>query len=95
VPGFSSLLKQNYPNPFNPNTNISFLLEEATRVDIEVFNLKGQKVRNLVEGNYQKGEFTVNWNGKNDVGRDEPSGVYFYKMSTKSSIQTKKMILMR
>lgn len=95
IPGFSAILKQNYPNPFNPNTNISFILEEPERVEIEIFNLKGQKIRTLVSGSYESGEFIVNWNGKNDDNRDEASGVYFYKMSTNNSSQMKKMILLR
>jgi hypothetical protein len=95
LPGFSAILEQNYPNPFNPNTNIRFILEESSKIDIEVFNIKGQKVRTLVSGNYDSGEFIVNWNGKNDDNSDEPSGVYFYKMITNSNSQTKKMILLR
>jgi hypothetical protein len=95
TPGFTALLNQNYPNPFNPNTNISFVLEEASQVRIEVYNLKGQKVRSLVSGNYDSGEFIVNWNGKNDDNRDEPSGVYLYKMSASGNTQTRKMILLR
>jgi hypothetical protein len=95
VPGFSAILEQNYPNPFNPNTNIRFILEEPTQVEIEVFNLKGQKVRTLVNGSYGAGDFIVNWNGKNDDNRDEPSGVYFYKMNTNSNSKIRKMILLR
>jgi hypothetical protein len=95
IPGFSAILEQNYPNPFNPSTNIRFILEESAQVEIEVFNLKGQKIRTLVNGSYDSGEFIVNWNGKNDDNRDEASGVYFYRMNTGSSSQMKKMILLR
>jgi uncharacterized protein (DUF608 family) len=95
IPGFSAILEQNYPNPFNPSTNIRFILEQPSRIAIEVFNLKGQKVRTLVNGNYDSGEFIVNWNGRNDDNRDEASGVYFYRMSSGSSSQMKKMILLR
>lgn len=95
IPGFSAILEQNYPNPFNPHTNIRFILEEPDQVLIEVFNLKGQKVRTLVEGNYDSGEFIVNWNGKNDDNQDEASGVYFYKMNTSNKSQIRKMILLR
>ena len=95
IPGFSAILEQNYPNPFNPNTNIRFILEEADRVDIEVYNIKGQIVRTLVKGNYDSGEFIVNWNGKNDDNQDEASGVYFYKMNTSNKSQIRKMILLR
>jgi hypothetical protein len=95
VPGFSAILGQNYPNPFNPNTSIQFILEEPDKVEIEVYNLKGQKVRTLVNGRYDSGEFTVNWNGKNDYDKDEVSGIYFYKMRTSSRSQIRKMILLR
>ena len=90
IPGFSAILEQNYPNPFNPNTNIRFILEEPSQVEIEVFNLKGQRVRTLVNGNYDSGEFIVNWNGKNDDNQDEASGVFFYRMITSKDSQTKK-----
>jgi len=92
---FNFLLGQNYPNPFNPETNISFALEEAGKVEIAIFNAKGQKVRTLVEGNYTAGEHIVNWNGRTDEQEDVPSGVYYYRMNSNTQYKHRKMILLK
>lgn len=89
------LLKQNYPNPFNPDTNISFVMEEAGKVEIQIFNVKGQKVRTLVDGVYTAGEHVVNWNGRSDQKEALPSGVYYYRMSANTNYVNKKMILLK
>ena len=91
----SFLLNQNYPNPFNPDTNISFSLTEADKVEIIIYNSKGQKVRTLVNGNYSAGEHVVNWNGKTDGQKSAPSGVYFYRMGKDGIYLNKKMILLK
>lgn len=92
---FNFMLRQNYPNPFNPETNISFALEESGKIEIAIFNARGQKVRTLVNGNYSAGEHIVNWNGKNDQQEDVPSGVYFYRMNSNTQYRNKKMILLK
>lgn len=89
------LLKQNYPNPFNPDTNISFVLEESGKIEIDIFNSKGQKVRLLVDGRYSAGEHTVNWNGKSDQQKELPSGIYYYRMNSHTQFINKKMILLK
>ena len=91
----SFMLNQNYPNPFNPDTNISFSLTEADKVEIIIYNSKGQKVRTLVDGNYSAGEHIVNWNGKTDEQKPAISGVYFYRMGTNGIYLNKKMILLK
>jgi hypothetical protein len=83
-------LNQNYPNPFNPTTQISFSLPKATHVTIEIFNVMGQRVSVLAEGNKEAGLHTVDWNGNN-----VSSGVYFYRLTTPEFVQTKKMLLMK
>ena len=93
--GISFLLNQNYPNPFNPDTNISFSLTEADKVEIMIYNSKGQKVRTLVDGYYSTGEHVVNWNGKTDEQKPATSGVYFYRMGKDGIYQNKKMILLK
>ena len=93
--GVSFLLNQNYPNPFNPDTNISFSLAVAAKIEIMIYNSKGQLVRTLVDGFYSSGEYVINWNGKTNEQKPVSSGVYFYRMGKNGTYQNKKMILMK
>jgi parallel beta-helix repeat protein/predicted outer membrane repeat protein len=98
-------LHQNYPNPFNPTTTISFSLtaKDAKSAKLEIYNLKGQKVKDLspslchAEPVEVRGEsrYSVIWNGTDDCNKSVSSGVYFYKLKTANSEKTKKMILMK
>ena len=88
-------LAQNYPNPFNPSTTIDFYVSEPTPVTLEIFNLMGQKVRTLINGQAARGNTSLIWKGFNDNGQPVTSGVYFYKLSVKDSFLTRKMILIR
>ena len=88
-------LGNNYPNPFNPTTSISFGLNEAGHVSLEVYNIKGEKVRTLVDENFEANTHTVIWNGTDDNAKPVSSGVYFYKMKAENYTLTKKMILMK
>ena len=87
IPNIATLY-QNYPNPFNPTTTISF-------VTLEIYNLKGQKVKTLVDELLESGNHTVIWNGTNDNEKSVSSGIYFYKLKTVNHEETKKMILMK
>ncbi len=88
-------LGKNYPNPFNPSTTIEYSIKENAHVTIEVFNVKGQKVRTLVNENKTTGNHSVVWNGKDDQNKNAGSGVYFYRMTTPTHTATAKMILMK
>jgi hypothetical protein len=89
-------LNSNYPNPFNPETTISFTIaNNQSDVSIEVFNIKGQKVRTLVSDKLEVGEHSVVWNGTDDNGRGVASGIYFYRMRAGDFTATRKMILMK
>ena len=85
----------NYPNPFNPETTISYQLPENCKVELTVYNLKGQKVKTLVNETLESGNHTVIWKGKDDNGKSVSSGIYFYKMKIENHVETKKMILMK
>jgi hypothetical protein len=85
----------NYPNPFNPETTISFDLAKQTSVTIEVFNLKGQKVKILLRDSFARGQHSVIWNGTDDNGNIVASGVYFTKMITPKNSVVHKMLLMK
>ena len=88
-------LKQNYPNPFNPTTDISFSLDQASDVNLTIFNLLGQKVRTLVNGTKNAGIHTMTWNGQDDMGNAVAAGVYLYQLTNGSKTMTKKMALMK
>jgi len=84
-----------YPNPFNPETTISFDLAVQSPVTIEVFNIKGQKVKTLVSNSYAPGHHSVVWNGSDAKGRTVSTGVYFYRMVTPTNTLNHKMLLMK
>ncbi|NQV17324.1 MAG: T9SS type A sorting domain-containing protein [Armatimonadetes bacterium] len=87
---------RNYPNPFNPETIISFSTTELTEnTEINIYNINGQKVKQLVSEQLSAGQYSVVWNGKDDSGETVSSGVYFYKMDAGKYSSTKKMILMK
>ncbi|MCK4654679.1 MAG: right-handed parallel beta-helix repeat-containing protein [Candidatus Cloacimonetes bacterium] len=88
-------LHQNYPNPFNPETTISYQLPENGKVELTVYNLKGQKVKTLVNEVLPAGEHSIVWDGIDDNGKSVSSGIYFYKLKTENHEETKKMILMK
>ena len=88
-------LNGNYPNPFNPVTNIAYSLKETGKVKIEVYNLKGQLVKTLINDIKETGDYTAIWNGTDTSNKPVSSGVYFYKMESGNYTATKKMILMK
>jgi len=88
------LLRQNYPNPFNPSTTISFLLQNNSNVELTIYNIKGQKVKQLVSDLRTAGQHSVIWNGKDDSGKPVSSGVYFYKLNVNNNIEAVKKCLL-
>lgn len=88
-------LKPNYPNPFNPSTTISFSLPMNGEVKLDVFNLKGQRVRRLIDSSLTCGEHSIVFNGLDDHGRPVASGIYFYRLQSHGKTITRKMMLMK
>ncbi len=88
-------LFDNYPNPFNPITTISFSLKTESDVTLEIYNIKGQLVRTLVNDVIAAGRQEVIWNGRDDANSIVSSGVYFYRLKAGDNLSTKKMILMK
>jgi len=88
-------LKSNYPNPFNPSTKIAFDIAHAGNVSIDVYNIKGQRVKTLVNGYYEIGNHSIIWNGDDSTGRSVGSGIYFYRMTTNGYNSVQKMLLMK
>jgi hypothetical protein len=73
-------LNQNYPNPFNPSTTISFNLPVNSRVSLTVYNLLGQEITTILNGEIAAGTRDVVWNGKDNSGLTVASGLYFYRL---------------
>ncbi len=88
-------LAQNYPNPFNPATTIAFNLPNAGQVELSIYNVLGQKVATIVDGQLEAGTHEAVWDGTDESGNAVGSGIYFYRISTSDFEQTKKMILMK
>jgi hypothetical protein len=88
-------LSQNYPNPFNPTTSIKFAIPENANVQLNVYNMLGQKVRTIMDGMQDAGYYTVNWDGTNDLGSKVSSGIYIYRISAGKYNATMKMNLLK
>ncbi len=93
-------LSQNYPNPFNPSTNIEFSIPRSATIQLNVYNILGELVKTLVNGDIVSGNYKVTWNGTNSHGVTVSSGIYFYRLVAQSNgaanyIITKKMLMMK
>jgi hypothetical protein len=88
-------LDQNYPNPFNPDTHIGFALPNDSRVQLTVYNVLGQHVRTLIDGEMPAGYHDVLWDGNDADGSSVASGVYFYRISAQGFESSKKMMLLK
>jgi hypothetical protein len=94
-------LRQNYPNPFNPTTVIEYALPKASDVKIQIYNILGQKVRNLVDEQQDPGYKRIHWDGTDDSGKEVSSGVYFYRIVARTDqgnedfVKCKKMTLLK
>ena len=91
----SFLLKQNYPNPFNPSTTIVFELPVLEYARLDVFSANGVHVKTLINEDLFPGEHSVIWDGTDANGNFASSGVYLYKLTTESSVETHKMLLVK
>jgi len=94
IPLFTSLGK-NYPNPFNPQTTINFALHEPTFTRIEIFNIKGQKIKSLINEHLEARNYRIIWNGTDDSESSVASGIYLYRMSANKFSETRKMLLVK
>jgi FlgD Ig-like domain len=90
-------LSQNYPNPFNPSTTIAFDIpaDKETQVRLNVYNIRGQLVRTLVNETMDEGSYKIEWNGKDNSGRFVASGVYFYRIQADEFSKTRKMVILK
>jgi len=95
LPPVVTQLKRNYPNPFNPSTTICFALVEASAVRLSIYNLKGQKVADLMNESLSPGEHHKIWNAVDESGRPVSSGIYLIRLETNSGVFSQKAMLMK
>ncbi|MFO8145672.1 MAG: FlgD immunoglobulin-like domain containing protein [Candidatus Syntrophosphaera sp.] len=95
IPAISNMLHQNFPNPFNPETTISFDLPAAGPASLSIYNVKGQLVRTLTEGNLDFGRHSVVWDGTDNSGQTVTSGLYFYRLTSNGHSESRKMMLLK
>ena len=88
-------LKQNYPNPFNPTTQIEFVINESNNVSIDIYNINGELIKNLLNEYLNQGNHQVSWNGTSNNGQRVSSGAYFYKLNVGNVSTVKKMIILK
>jgi hypothetical protein len=88
-------LSQNYPNPFNPSTTIMVDISQRANVRLVVYNVIGQEVSTLMDGEYNGGKYAVTWNGRDDDGFFVATGVYLYKLEVGNFTATKKMLMLK
>jgi len=83
-------LHQNYPNPFNPETSIRFSIPTSENVELNVYNILGQKVSLLINEQKAQGEYEIKFNASN-----LPSGIYIYSLRAGNVFETRKMLLVK
>nr|MDK2851178.1 hypothetical protein [Candidatus Cloacimonadota bacterium] len=91
----NSELQSIYPNPFNPKTNIRYYLAQSEEVTLAIYNLKGQKVLDLVNETKAAGIHTVSWDGKDASGREVASGIYYLRLRAGKLNQTRKLTMIK
>ncbi|MFQ6618905.1 MAG: plastocyanin/azurin family copper-binding protein [Fidelibacterota bacterium] len=93
----SYYLDQNYPNPFNSATVIPYFIgtSEAVHVKLKIYNLLGQVVVELVNGEKSPGTYSVNWNGRDSKGKKVKGGIYFYQLESIKFKYTKAMLYLK
>ena len=86
-------LIQNYPNPFTSTTAIPYIINKQSGVSLKIFDILGREVKQLNIGEKLNGNYTVSWDGTNDLGEKVSAGIYFYQLQAGNERQVKKMVL--
>ena len=89
----SIVMRQNYPNPFNPATNVKWAMDKPGRVDVRVFNVRGELVKTIADAWYPKGEHVASWNGSTVSGGHASSGVYYIRARANGANDVIKAVL--
>ncbi len=93
--GVGLLLLENRPNPFNPATIMTYVVPEAGRAELAIYDVSGRRVATLVDGMVGPGTHRVRWDGTGESGRALASGVYFARLSALGEVRTRKLVLLK
>lgn len=88
-------IARSYPNPFNPRTTLVYGLEKGGKIEIEIYNIRGQKIRSLLDESKQSGWYRLEWDGRNDQGSEVGSGVYYFRMRAEGREFLHKAVMMK
>ena len=83
------------PNPFNPQTELHYQVKDATSVDLSIYNVKGERVAQLISGHHPTGRYSAIWQGTDSVGRRLASGAYFARFTAGPVVQTQRLTLVK
>jgi len=86
-------LEQNYPNPFRQNTTILYETKKEGKINLSIYNLRGQLIRTLEEGYISSGKHSIDWDGKDSRGRTVANGIYLCRLKTPETTLTRRMLL--
>ncbi len=92
---YTITMEQNSPNPFNPTTTISYSIPKDDKVELKVYNIKGQLVKTLVNDHLEAGSHKAVWNGDNQSGKNVSSGIYLYRLEAGGRAIARKMLLLK
>jgi len=88
-------LSQNYPNPFNPSTTVEYTLPFEADAQLLIYDILGREVIMLDDGKKAAGRYQVKWDGRDNRGRQLPTGVYFYRVQANHLELTRKLVMVR
>ncbi|MFC1573327.1 T9SS type A sorting domain-containing protein [Candidatus Eisenbacteria bacterium] len=92
---FRNALYQNLPNPFRVSTAIRYRVGHISPVELSLHDVSGRRIRTLIRDQFEPGEYTIIWDGKDDSGAETAAGVYFYKFKTDSYSAVRKMMVLK
>ena len=91
----SFTLLQNYPNPFNPSTTIQYEIPKAGDVKVIIYNITGELIKTITDEFQNAGNYKVDWNSKNELGKNVASGIYLFQVKYDNAFLTKKLMLIK
>jgi hypothetical protein len=95
VPAAGFTVNAVYPNPFNPSTSVRMYIPQSSDLELAVYDVQGRKVRSLHTGGISSGWHTMVWDGRDDAGRGQASGMYFLRALSAGEVSVQKMTLVK